>query len=87
MPSPAQGRARYRRILRFAARHLLVTWWYELFIPRFGFGRVAERTRARRLQRFARKYRVLAVDLGGLMIKLGQYMSSRLDVLPPELYM
>ena len=28
---------------------------------------------------------VLAVDLGGLMIKVGQFMSSRLDVLPPEI--
>ena len=61
-----------------------MTWWYELFLPRFGLRAVAERTRIRRMQHFARKYRVLAVDLGGLMIKLGQYMSSRLDVLPPE---
>jgi predicted unusual protein kinase regulating ubiquinone biosynthesis (AarF/ABC1/UbiB family) len=37
------------------------------------------------MRRFARKFRVLAVDLGGLMIKLGQFMSSRLDVLPPEI--
>ena len=28
---------------------------------------------------------MLAVDLGGLMIKVGQFMSSRLDVLPPEI--
>jgi len=28
---------------------------------------------------------VLAVDLGGLMIKVGQFMSSRLEVLPPEI--
>ena len=28
---------------------------------------------------------MLAVDLGGLMIKVGQYLSSRLDVLPPEI--
>jgi hypothetical protein len=27
---------------------------------------------------------VLAVDLGGLMIKVGQFLSSRLDVLPPK---
>ncbi|NQX27486.1 AarF/ABC1/UbiB kinase family protein [Microbacteriaceae bacterium VKM Ac-2854] len=79
------GRARYRRILRFASWNLAVTWWYELFLPRVGLLRVAERTRARRMQRFARRFHVLAVDLGGLMIKVGQYMSSRLDVLPPEI--
>ncbi|WP_434809998.1 ABC1 kinase family protein [Microbacterium sp. bgisy189] len=77
-------RARYRRILRFAAWHLIVTWWFELFLPRIGFGGLAARGRPRRLQRIARRFHALAVDLGGLMIKVGQYMSSRLDVLPPE---
>lgn len=38
-----------------------------------------------RLQRIAQHFHVLAVDLGGLMIKVGQFMSSRLDVLPPEI--
>jgi predicted unusual protein kinase regulating ubiquinone biosynthesis (AarF/ABC1/UbiB family) len=78
-------RARYRRILRFAGWNLAVTWWFELFLPRIGLRRVAESTRARRMKRFARRFHVLAVDLGGLMIKVGQFMSSRLDVLPPEI--
>jgi len=80
-----EGRARYRRILRFASWYLAVTWWFELFLPRIGLRRVAERTRTARMRRFARAFHVLAVDLGGLMIKVGQYMSSRLDVLPPEI--
>lgn len=37
------------------------------------------------MKRFARKFHDLAVELGGLMIKVGQFMSSRLDVLPPEI--
>ena len=85
MPDAVSGRARYRRILRFAARNLAVTWWYEILLPTIGLRRVAERTRRARMKRFARRFRVLAVDLGGLMIKLGQFMSSRLDVLPPEI--
>ncbi|UOQ61450.1 AarF/UbiB family protein [Leucobacter rhizosphaerae] len=80
-----ESRARYRRILRFASWNLAVTWWFELLLPRLGLAAVAERTRARRMQRFARRFHVLAVDLGGLMIKVGQFMSSRLDVLPPEI--
>ncbi|WP_150306598.1 ABC1 kinase family protein [Planctomonas psychrotolerans] len=84
-PGAGNTRARYRRILRFAAWHLAVTWWYELFLPRIGLASIAKRTRPRRMKRFARRFHVLAVDLGGLMIKVGQYMSSRLDVLPPEL--
>lgn len=78
-------RARSRRILRFAARYLVQTWWYELFLPRVGLARVAARSRSARLERIAQRFHVLAVDLGGLMIKVGQFMSSRLDVLPPEI--
>src|SRR5476651_541016 len=78
-------RARYRRILRFAARYLVQAWWYELFLPRVGLSRVAARGRFARLRRIAQRFHLLAVDLGGLMIKVGQFMSSRLDVLPPEI--
>ena len=78
-------RARYRRILRFAARFLVQSWWYELFLPRIGLTAIAERTRTRRMLHIARRFRVLAIDLGGLMIKVGQFTSSRLDVLPPEI--
>ncbi|UFS59659.1 ABC1 kinase family protein [Subtercola endophyticus] len=85
MPGAVNARARYRRILRFAAWNLAVTWWYELLLPRIGLTRIAERTRSKRMQRFARRFHVLAVELGGLMIKVGQFMSSRLDVLPPEI--
>ncbi|MFJ3474017.1 ABC1 kinase family protein [Microbacterium maritypicum] len=83
----AQGvhRARYRRILSFAGREFLKIWWFELVLPRFGMSRIAERTRGQRMQTFARRFHVLAVELGGLMIKVGQFMSSRLDVLPPEI--
>ena len=78
-------RARSRRILRFAARYLAQAWWYELLLPRIGLARVAARGRSVRLRRLAQHFHVLAVDLGGLMIKVGQFMSSRLDVLPPEI--
>ncbi|MFF2368961.1 ABC1 kinase family protein [Agromyces sp. NPDC058110] len=84
-PGAGDTRARYRRILRFAGRNLAVIWWYELLLPRIGLAGVAERTRSKRMRRFAQRFHVLAVDLGGLMIKVGQFMSSRLDVLPPEI--
>ena len=78
-------RARYRRIMRFAASALAQTWWYELVLPRVGLGRITARTRIPRVQRLARRFYLLAADLGGLMIKVGQFMSSRLDILPPEI--
>ena len=85
MTDVADLRARSRRILRFAALYLAQTWCYEVLLPRVGLARVAARSRSARLQHIAQRFHVLAVDLGGLMIKVGQYMSSRLDVLPPEI--
>jgi len=85
MTDAASMRARYRRILRFSARYMVQTWWYELVLPRFGLAGISARNRPARLRRIAQRFHVLAVDLGGLMIKVGQFMSSRLDVLPPEI--
>jgi len=84
-PADRASLARYRRIMRFAALALAQTWWFELVLPRFGLGRLAARGRIRRLRRVARRFHNLAADLGGLMIKVGQFLSSRLDVLPPEI--
>ncbi len=75
-------KARYRRILRFAALALLQTWWFELALPKFGLKRFVARGRLNRFKKLARKFGVLALDLGGLIIKAGQFASSRLDVLP-----
>ncbi|WP_084125446.1 AarF/ABC1/UbiB kinase family protein [Demequina sp. NBRC 110054] len=85
MPDAALDRARYRRIMRFAARQFATMWWYEFLLPHIGLRKVADASRDRRLHSLARKFRLLAVDLGGLHIKLGQFLSSRLDVLPPEI--
>jgi len=85
MTDDALMKARYRRITRFAARYLVQAWWFELFLPRFGLGWISAGGRTRRLERIAQRFHVLAVDLGGLMIKVGQFMSSRLDVLPPSI--
>ena len=49
-------RARYRRILRFAARYLVQAWWYELFLPRIGLARLSARNRPARLQHIARHF-------------------------------
>jgi predicted unusual protein kinase regulating ubiquinone biosynthesis (AarF/ABC1/UbiB family) len=33
----------------------------------------------------ARDFRALAIEMGGVLIKLGQFLSARVDVLPPEI--
>lgn len=78
-------RARYRKILRFASRYIVQEWWFEVLLPRIGLARIARQSRARRVSGIAQHFHALAVELGGLMIKVGQFMSSRLDVLPPEI--
>ncbi|WP_430869204.1 ABC1 kinase family protein [Demequina aurantiaca] len=85
VPGAGSSRARYRRIMRFASWNMATIWWYEILLPGIGLGRLSERTRDKRMQKVARRFHALAVDLGGLMIKVGQYMSSRLDVLPPQI--
>lgn len=75
-------KSRYRRILRFAALALLQTWWFELVLPKVGLKSFVAARRLRRYKKLARRFGALALDLGGLIIKAGQFASSRLDVLP-----
>jgi predicted unusual protein kinase regulating ubiquinone biosynthesis (AarF/ABC1/UbiB family) len=83
--TPKALKARYRRILRFASLALAQTWWFELALPQLGLSKLAAKGRVRRLKKQARKFHDLAADLGGLMVKVGQFLSSRLDVLPEEI--
>jgi predicted unusual protein kinase regulating ubiquinone biosynthesis (AarF/ABC1/UbiB family) len=75
---------RYRRTLRFAIWLFIRIAFWELVLRRLAGEIVVGRGRSRRMRRWARDFRHLATDMGGVMIKLGQFISSRLDVLPPE---
>jgi predicted unusual protein kinase regulating ubiquinone biosynthesis (AarF/ABC1/UbiB family) len=78
-------RSRYRRILRFFRRLLLGVLWWDILLPKVGLGGLARRTRPARLRRGAAAFRSLAVRMGGVLIKVGQFLSARLDVLPREI--
>jgi predicted unusual protein kinase regulating ubiquinone biosynthesis (AarF/ABC1/UbiB family) len=56
---------------------LLGRWWITRWYPR--------RTGLIRWQRMARSFRVLATAMGGVLIKLGQFLSSRTDILPIQI--
>lgn len=81
---PAIDPRRYRRVRAFFLRLALHLVWWDLVLARRGL-RWARRPPLPRWQEWARRYRALAVDLGGVLIKLGQYLSTRVDVLPPEI--
>ncbi len=82
---PSQLRARYRRIVFFFGRVTLGFILWEILLPRIGLGGWSARTRSERSRRTAVRFRALAIRMGGLMIKVGQFLSARLDVLPAEI--
>jgi predicted unusual protein kinase regulating ubiquinone biosynthesis (AarF/ABC1/UbiB family) len=78
-------RSRYLRILWFFGRIILNVIWWDIFLSRLGLRNWVRRNRPTRLRKFASHFRVVAVQMGGVMIKVGQFLSARLDVLPREI--
>jgi predicted unusual protein kinase regulating ubiquinone biosynthesis (AarF/ABC1/UbiB family) len=78
-------RGRYLRILTFFAGVIARFIWWELILRFLGFRSFISKTRSDRFRREAVRFRSLAIHMGGVMIKVGQFLSSRLDVLPPEI--
>ena len=83
--TPGQLRARYRRIVNFFGILTAGFIYWELILPKLGLGAWANRTRLERNRRAAARFRAVAIGMGGLLIKTGQFLSSRLDVLPAEI--
>jgi len=82
---PSKLRARYRRIVFFFGRVTAGFIFWEIFLPRIGLRAWSRSTRSGRYKRIAGQFRALAIRMGGLMIKVGQFLSARLDVLPVEI--
>ena len=75
---------RYRRILFFFARVVSRIAFWDVLLPKIGFRKFSDRRRISRFVDAARSYRSLAVELGGVLIKVGQFLSTRVDMLPAE---
>jgi predicted unusual protein kinase regulating ubiquinone biosynthesis (AarF/ABC1/UbiB family) len=73
---------RYRHILWFFAKIILSFIWWELILSRIGFRKLVSLSREKRFRAYAIKFRQEAIKMGGVMIKVGQFLSARLDVLP-----
>jgi len=82
---PSRLRARYRHIMAFFARATASFVFWEIILPRVGMRRITRQTRSRRYTQIASRFRAMAIRMGGVMIKVGQFLSSRLDVLPVEI--
>jgi predicted unusual protein kinase regulating ubiquinone biosynthesis (AarF/ABC1/UbiB family) len=79
------NRSRYRRIIFFFARVILSVIFWDIILRRIGFRKTVSRTRPSRLRRIAKDYHDMAVQMGGVLIKMGQFLSARADVLPEEI--
>ena len=75
---------RYRKLRRFLVGVFLHAFWWDIVLRQPGLRRL-RRPPLPRWQEIARRYRLLAIDLGGVLIKLGQFLSTRVDVLPYEI--
>ncbi len=80
----AIDRMRYRRIITFFVRVIAHLVFWDVLLRRVLPGRVL-RTRPVRWRAISRRFRLLAIEMGGVLIKLGQFLSSRVDVLPMEI--
>jgi predicted unusual protein kinase regulating ubiquinone biosynthesis (AarF/ABC1/UbiB family) len=78
-------KSRARRALWFGAKMILGFVWWEIIVAKLGGQMRVSRNRMTRFVQLARDFRKLAVGLGGVWIKLGQFLSSRVDLLPQEI--
>ena len=83
--STSIDQTRYRRILQFFSGMIAHVIWWDLVMRRMPIaGQRALTSRPQRYREMAREFRGLAIEMGGVMIKLGQFLSARVDVLPVE---
>lgn len=82
-PAAPMDRHRYRRVRRFFLKVLWRTFWWDV-VWNLPILRWFHTSTVPRWQKTARQYRELATNLGGVLIKLGQFLSTRVDIFPPE---
>ncbi|MCH7588938.1 MAG: AarF/ABC1/UbiB kinase family protein [Chloroflexi bacterium] len=73
---------RYLRVLVFFGALASNVLFWDVFLRKIGLRALAMRSAGRRYRRSAGKFRRLATRLGGIWIKVGQFLSARADVLP-----
>jgi predicted unusual protein kinase regulating ubiquinone biosynthesis (AarF/ABC1/UbiB family) len=75
---------RYRRVRWFFAKAIIqiLVWDVVFSLPVLKWLRPPALPRWKKV---SRRYRIMAMELGGVMIKLGQFLSTRADLLPPEI--
>jgi predicted unusual protein kinase regulating ubiquinone biosynthesis (AarF/ABC1/UbiB family) len=83
-PAPRfKPRQRFLRVSAFFLGVVIHVYLWDIFLARFALLRwYVRRTAIGRWVQIARRFRMLALELGGMQIKLGQFLSSRADIVP-----
>ncbi|MFQ3568261.1 MAG: AarF/UbiB family protein [Aggregatilineales bacterium] len=82
-PRSLRMRLRYVRVVVYFGWLFVQLLFWHLLLARY-FPERVQRGNLRRWQGYARSFRSFAVTMGGVMIKAGQFISTRSDILPPE---
>lgn len=77
------ARQRFLRVSRFFLGLVIHVYIWDIFLNRFALTRwYVRRSMIARWVTMARQFRAMALELGGMQIKLGQFLSSRADIVP-----
>jgi len=78
----SRGASRYIKTLRLALTFVVQLGWLKYTRPLRGARQQDAASRLYKQQ--ARRFGAFAIEMGGLIVKLGQFMSVRIDLLPKE---
>jgi predicted unusual protein kinase regulating ubiquinone biosynthesis (AarF/ABC1/UbiB family) len=82
-PFPFPRRRRFLQVFLFFFGVITHIYFFDILGNRFWFSRwYVQNSGLARWRRIARNFRHLAIRLGGVLIKLGQFLSARADILP-----
>lgn len=79
------NRTRYLKLILFFTTIFIHLLWWDLILRQIPLVKNrAKNTAVNRYRRIAHRFRLIAVEMGGVLIKLGQFLSVRVDILPAE---
>jgi predicted unusual protein kinase regulating ubiquinone biosynthesis (AarF/ABC1/UbiB family) len=82
-PKTLRMQVRFVRTLVFALWLFGRLIFWQIYVARF-FPELVNRRNVQRWRKYARQFRRFAIQMGGVMIKAGQFASTRADILPEE---
>lgn len=83
-PRSLKMQMRFIRVVVYAALLFFRLVWWHIILAKFA-PETVKKGSIKRWRKYARGFRGLAIEYGGVMIKLGQFISTRSDILPQEI--